>query len=112
MAIATTTNSQVEEQLDKVVQLTRIERQTVEVPIVGVSPLIPHRWSEKAKRQMREKQSSPTRMRAKLGPKDAAGEAEASLYRLADGRECPQRRSGPATIGGSRFYGKDLPWWR
>ena len=39
---------------DKVVRLTPIRRETLEVHIQGVSPLIPHKWSEKARRMMRE----------------------------------------------------------
>lgn len=37
----------------KVIDLQRITRSTIKVPIVGVTPLIPHNWSEKA-RQARQ----------------------------------------------------------
>ncbi|OBE98520.1 hypothetical protein A5731_22765 [Mycolicibacterium conceptionense] len=86
-----------------------MERETIEVPIVGVSPLIPHAWSEKAKGMMRAKQTSPTTARAKLAPKDANAEAEASLYRLDDGRPgMPATAFKAATVAASRFYGKDV----
>jgi hypothetical protein len=103
----TTTNGQID--VSQVVRLTRIEKQTIEIPIVGITPLIPHKWSEKAKRMMREKQSAPTKARAKLAAKDAAEEAEASLYRLPDGRPgMPATAFKAATVGGARFYGKDV----
>jgi len=38
------------------VKLKPINRRLVTVRLVGVSPLITHKWSEKAKRQIREKQ--------------------------------------------------------
>lgn len=69
---------------DNTLVLKRIERRTVEVPIAGVSPLIPHKWSEKALRMMREAQSG-NKARAKKDPKIPKEEAEASLYRLTDG---------------------------
>lgn len=103
---APTTEPQIE--IEKAVRLTRIERETVDVPIVGVSPLIPHRWSEKSKRLMREKQSG-AKARPKLDPKDAKAEAEASLYRLPDGRPgMPASAFAAATRSAARFYGKDV----
>ena len=108
---ATTSNNQTAEQqqIDRVVRLTRIERQTIEVSIIGVTPVIPHKWSEKAKGLMRAKQSAPASARPKLTAKNAEAEAEASLYRLADGRPgLPAAAFRAATIGGARFYGKDV----
>lgn len=36
---------------DGAITLKRLERATLDIPISGVTPLIPHRWSDKA-RQM------------------------------------------------------------
>ena len=75
----------------KVIDLQRIERNTIKIPIVGVTPLIPHNWSEKARRLMRIAQgitvdgATPAVKRAREA-KDPLEEAEASLYRLEDGR--------------------------
>lgn len=65
------------------IELKRIERSRLVVPIVGTSPLITNRWSEKAKRIMLEAQMTKTR--AKKEPKDPVANFEASQYRLDDG---------------------------
>jgi len=89
---------------DKVVRLTPIRRETLEVNIQGVSPLIPHRWSEKARRMMREKQMGSA-ARAKHDPKVPEDEAEAALYRLADGRPgMPATAFKAATTAAARLY--------
>jgi len=38
------------------VEVKEFNIQTVKIPIVGVSPLIVHKWSEKAKREIQDKQ--------------------------------------------------------
>lgn len=92
-----------------VARLTRVRRETFQVPIIGLSPLIPHRWSEKAKRQMRDKQTAPTKARERLEAKEISAEAEASLYRLADNRPgMPATAFKAATTAAARFYGKDV----
>ncbi|MCV7076713.1 hypothetical protein [Mycobacterium szulgai] len=89
---------------DDIIQLTPIKRHTIDVPIIGVTPVIPHRWSEKARNMMRAKQTG-SKARAKHDPKDATAEAEAALYRLADGRPgLPAAAFRAATIGAARFY--------
>lgn len=90
--------------MSDIIKLTPLKKQVIDVPIVGVSPLIPHAWSEKAKRQMREKQSG-AKAQPKLDPKDPQAEAEASLYRLEDGRlGMPASAFAAATRGAARFY--------
>lgn len=54
-----------------------------ELPIVGVSPLIVHRWSEKAKREMLEKQMK--RAKVAKAAKDPEEDYEQSLYKLPGG---------------------------
>lgn len=88
----------------KVIRLTPARRETLTVEIAGVSPVIPHKWSEKALRMMRDKQTG-SKARAKHEPKDPKAEAEASLYRLADGRPgLPATAFKAATIGAARLY--------
>lgn len=86
------------------IQLDPIAREALTVNITGVSPLIPHKWSEKALRMMREKQSG-AKARPKHEPKDPEAEAEASLYRLDDGRlGMPATAFKAATVGAARLY--------
>ena len=83
-------------------QISRIERETLVIPILGVTPLIVHRFSEKAKRQMLDA------MQGRKSPKELKNpeaEYEAAFYRLNDGR--PGMIAGAfkdATVGGARFY--------
>jgi hypothetical protein len=96
-------NGQVSEVPAQVV-IRQIEAQTMIVPIIGLSPLITHRFSEKAKRIMLET------MQGKSAPKEAkdpAAEYEAAFYRFADGGAgMPSIAFKAATVGGCRFYGK------
>lgn len=65
------------------IQLPELALKHLGIHIVGTSPLICHKWSEKAKRQMLDKQLG----RAKTGkePKNPEEDFESSLYRLEDG---------------------------
>lgn len=65
------------------IQLQRIERATIIVPIVGTAPLIVHRFDEKAKEMMLQAQQTKTR--AKKEPKNPVECYERSMYRLPDG---------------------------
>ena len=65
------------------INLKRIERRTITVPIVGTAPLIVHRFDEKAKQMMLEAQQTKTR--AKKSAKDPNADYERSMYRLDDG---------------------------
>lgn len=88
----------------RVASLIPIRRETVEIPIFGVSPLIPHKWSEKARGMMRDKQTG-SKARTLREVKDPVAEAEASLYRLPDGRPgMPATAFKAATIGAARLY--------
>jgi len=72
-----------EEGAAKAIVLTRIRRELIEVEIQGITPVIPHKWSEKAKRQMLDKQQNKTTQRKEA--KDPAAEAEAATYWLPEG---------------------------
>lgn len=65
------------------IDLERIEVAEVTVDVEGISPLITHPWSEKAKSMMRDKQQGKTTR--KKEPKDPDAEYEAAFYRLPDG---------------------------
>lgn len=86
------------------VVLERIERKIIMLDVVGVSPLIPHNWSEKARRMMREAQGG-TAVKKAREPKIAEDEAEAALYRLPDGRPgMPATAFKAAIIGAVRLF--------
>jgi hypothetical protein len=89
------------------VQIDRIAAETLEIPIIGTSPLIMHRFSEKAKRQMLD--ASQGRKSPKQ-PKDPEAEYESAFYRTLDGGHYgfPVVAFKAATVGAARFYGKDV----
>ena len=87
------------------VNIDKIAGETIQVPIVGTTPLIVHRFDEKAKRQMLDATQGKKTPKT---PKDPQAEYEASLYRLKDGRYgFPVLAFKAASIGGARFYGKN-----
>lgn len=71
--------------------LERLRDIELRVPIVGVTPLLPHRWSEKALRMMRESQQSAGRVARRREPKVPEEEAHDACYWLLDdkGGESP-----------------------
>ncbi|MEV0616079.1 hypothetical protein AB0I81_22390 [Nonomuraea sp. NPDC050404] len=87
---------------DAIVQIDRIAAETISVPIVGTTPLIVHRFSEKAKRQMLDAMQG---RKTPKEPKNPEAEYEAAYYRLKDGSPgFPSIAFKAATIGGARFY--------
>jgi hypothetical protein len=56
----------------------------IEVPIIGTSELIMHAWSEKARKQMLDKQMG--KAKEKRPPKDPMADYEATIYHNADGK--------------------------
>jgi hypothetical protein len=89
------------------VDLQRIEDKTITVPIVGLTPVIPHQWAEKAKRMMREKQfaGDVRSARPKREAKVMEDEAEAAMYRLPDGRPgMPSTAFKGAMVAACRFF--------
>lgn len=85
------------------VTLRPLALQTVEIPIVGETELIVHRWSEKARRQMLEAQQSKTR--PKKEPKNPQEDYESSMYRLSDGGYgFPAAGFKAAIVGGCRMF--------
>lgn len=84
--------------------LETVKRERAVVVIEGVSPLIPHKWSEKSLRMMREAQSG-NKARAKHGAKVPEEEAEAALYRLPDGSPAmPATAFKAAMVGAARLF--------
>jgi len=87
--------------------IDRIGVETVLVPIVGTTPLLVHRWSEKAKQKMLDEMQGRDRIKEN---KDPEAEYEAAFYRFKDGAYgFPAAAFKQATVRGTRFYGKQLP---
>lgn len=88
------------------IQIDRIAAETIRVPILGTTPLIVHRFSEKAKRTMLDA------MQGRKTPKeskDPEAEYEAAFYRFEDGAYgFPSGGFKLATVDASRFYWKDV----
>lgn len=87
---------------DATIEIHQIAAETLLVPIVGTTPLIVHRFSEKAKRQMLDNMQG---RKSPKQPKDPNAEYEAAFYRLSDGGYgFPSLAFKAATVGGARFY--------
>ncbi len=84
------------------IDISRIDAETLLVPIVGTSPLVCHRFSEKARRQMLDN------MQGRKSPKvakDPEAEYLAAFYRFKDeSYGFPVIAFKAATVGGARFY--------
>lgn len=64
--------------------LKPIQCKQVTLRIIGTSPLVAHKWSEKAKDMMREKHAGKKTKNREV--RDPNAEYEAAMYRLPDGR--------------------------
>jgi len=67
----------------QIIELKPIEQKTICIELEGVTPLIVHAWSEKAKRQMLNKQMK--KAAAKKEAKNPEEDYEQSLYKFKDG---------------------------
>lgn len=87
--------------------IDKLPERTFRVPIVGTTPLLMHRFSEKAKKQMLD--ATQGRKTVKQ-PKDPQAEYEAAFYRLKgdDGFGFPVTAFKLATVGAARFYDKSV----
>ena len=89
------------------VEITGINLQTMNLRVIGDTPLITHRWSEKAKRMMLDKQMG--KAVGKKEAKDPEADYESSIYRMEDGSPAfPAAGFKAATVGACRQY-KSLP---
>lgn len=89
-----------------VAEIDKIAAETLLVPIIGTAPLVMHRFSEKAKLEMLHNAQGK---KTPKQPKNPTAEYEAAFYRLKDGRPgFPALAFKAATVGGARFYGKQI----
>ena len=88
------------------ISIQRIGTETIRIPIVGTAPLIVHRFSEKAKRQMLDAMQGRKNPKQ---PKDPQAEYDSCFYRCDDGTYgFPALAFKAATVGAARFFGKDV----
>lgn len=84
------------------IHIDRIAAETIRVPIVGTTPLIQQRFSEKAKRQLLDNMQG---RKSPKQPRDPQADYEAAFYRLKDGTfGHPVTAFKDATVGAARFY--------
>lgn len=87
------------------IEIDRIAAETLAVPILGTTPLVVRRFSEKAKRIMLD---AMTGKKTPKEIKDPDAEYEAAFYRLKDDTYgFPVIAFKQATVGGARFYPKN-----
>lgn len=89
--------------MPRVTALRRLEETIIPITVIGVTPVIPHRWSEKAIRMMQEKQSGAT-VRNRREPKDPDQEAHDSCYWLNGSPAIPATAFKAAMVGACRFF--------
>lgn len=92
---------------EAVAQIDRIASETIIVPVVGTTPLIVHRFSEKAKRQMLDTMQGK---KSPKQPKDPEAEFKAAAYRMGEDDDrygFPAVAFKAATVGAARFYPKN-----
>jgi hypothetical protein len=85
--------------------ISRIDTETMLVPVIGTAPLIVHKFSEKAKRQMLDRQQNKSTPRQ---PRDPDEEYLAAFYKLNGNYGFPVTAFKAATVSAARFYGKDV----
>lgn len=66
---------------DSPITIKKLDIRTIGVPIVGITELIVHRWSEKAKKQMLRKQMGKPVTKPAKNPEE---DYEATIYRFED----------------------------
>ena len=89
----------------KITRLRRIEDMVLLANITGLTPVIPHKWSEKAIRQMADKQQAEAgATRPKRLPKNPEEEAHDSCYWLREEGAIPAVSFKAAMVGACRFF--------
>jgi hypothetical protein len=88
------------------VVIDQIAVERLYVPIVGTAPLLVHRFSEKAKRQMLDNMQGRKNPKT---PRDPQADYEAAFYHTKDGGYgFPAIAFKAATVSASRFYDKSV----
>jgi len=87
-------------------RITRLPAERMLVPIIGVTPLIVHKWDEKAKKKMLDEMQGRKQPKQ---PKDPDAEYKASLYHTDQGGYgFPVVGFKACIVGAARFYDKSV----
>lgn len=96
-----------EQSLKGPVEIRRIERELIGVPIIGTAPLLMAKFSDKSKRQMLESQMGKKTVKQPKNPDQCFLDAQ---YRLGKGWGMPAVCFKAAVVGAARFFdSKQLP---
>lgn len=88
------------------IQIQRLSTEVIAVPVIGTTPLIIHRFTEKAKKQMLDGMQGVKNLKA---PKDPEQDYLAAFYRMDDGAcGVPTLGLKSATVGAARYFGKSV----
>lgn len=87
------------------IELQRLEEEVLEVSVVGISPVIPHKWSEKALRMMPGHPDAESVKKLK-GKRNPTEEAEACLYKIGKSLAMPATAFKASIVGACRFFSK------
>lgn len=87
------------------IHVRRIGTQRILVPIIGTTPLIMHKFSEKAKRQMLDAMQGKKNVKT---IRDPEADYRQSMYRTANGYGFPAIAFKNCTVSAARFYDKSV----
>lgn len=88
---------------EEAITLDRLSVKRVQIPVIGVTPLIVHRFDEKSKEMMLNAQQG--KAKAKKAPKDPEAEYQRSRYLLPDGTDgFPAPGFKSAIVGAARQF--------
>jgi hypothetical protein len=90
----------------KEIKLPELEIQRLSLRVVGITPLLTHRWSEKALTQMRATQQKTAKMAKEA--KNPEADFEGAKYRDENGRECVRSIFFKNAIVSAARYADDL----
>lgn len=86
----------------KFVEIERLETRVMLVPIIGTAPLIVHRFSEKARKQMLDAMQGVKKVKEYKNPQE---EFDAAFYRFHDGRfGFPSIAFKDCAVSAARYY--------
>jgi len=90
----------------EIITIKPLEDRVCAVRIVGLTPVIPHKWSEKAKSMMPGHPDKPA-VAVKKGKRNPVEEAEGCTYRLPNGKPgMPATAFKAAMVDACRFFDK------
>lgn len=86
------------------IELQRLQDAFIDIPIVGLTPVIPHNWSDKAKRMMPGHPDAAGKVKKLKEPREPEKEAEGCQYFLNGDYALPGKAFKVAIISACRFF--------